>query len=99
MLIESQSFDQQSDRVLQLDEARWQHYVALKQFFTELTLPMELGAVYAQFKADHELNPVVELKVVDHFPDHLAKSAYRIIHNHLGDAHPFLSCIESPEGI
>lgn len=99
MLIESQSFDQHSDQLLQLDDARWQHYVALKKFFTEFSLPNELGAVYALFKADHELNPVVELKVVDQFPDHLAKSAYRIIHRHLGDAHPFMSCISSPEGI
>ena len=99
MLIDSQSYDQQNDEMLRLDETRWQHYVALKRFLTEFSLPLELGAVYAKFKADHEQNPVVELKVVDQFPDHLAKSAYRLIHRQLGESHPFLKFIESPEGI
>lgn len=99
MLIDSQSYDLHSDDLMHMDDARWQHYVALKQFFTDFSLSNEMGAVYAYFRADHNLNPVVELKVVDQFPDHLAKSVYRAIHNHLGEAHPLLRFIESPEGI
>ena len=99
MLIDSQAYDQHSDKLLQLDDARWQHYVALKRFFTDFSLPLEWGAVYASIRADHELNPVAELKVVDQFPDHLAKSVYLAIHKQLGESHPLLRFIESPEGI
>lgn len=97
MLIDSHSFDARSHEFSHDEDDRWQLYVALKGFFGDFVLPRELDAVYAQFSADNNVNPIVELKVVDQFPDHLAKSAYRLVHSTLGEGHPMLEFIKNPE--
>ena len=97
MLIYSHSFDARSHEFSHDEDDRWQLYVALKGFFGDFVLPRELDAVYAHFSADNDVNPIVELKVVDQFPDHLAKSAYRIVYDALGENHPMLEFIKNPE--
>lgn len=96
MLIDSSAFDRLLDEQEALDEIRWQKYVELKQFFAELTLPMEYGAVYALFTYDELTRPTVQLKVVEQFPKTLANEAYRMINERLGTDHPLLSFIEKP---
>lgn len=97
MLIDSHSFDARSHEFSHDEDDRWQLYVALKGFFGDFVLPRELDAVYAHFSADNDVNPIVELKVVDQFPDHLAKSAYRMVYDALGENHPMLEFIKNPE--
>lgn len=96
MLIDSSVFDQLLDAQQGLDEIRWQQYVELKQFFAELTLPVEYGAVYALLTYDELTRPTVQLKVVEQFPEKLAADAYRVINERLGTDHPLLSFIEKP---
>lgn len=98
MLIDSASFDSLMDDPNLLDEAQWQHYVALKRFFTDFSLPAGYEPVYAAICSANGTQPLVKLKVVEQFPNQLAKAAYRIIHSQLGEHHPLLAYIENPEG-
>jgi len=96
MLIDSSVFDQLLDAQQGLDETRWQQYVELKQFFADVTLPMEYGAVYTLFTYDELTRPTVQLKVVEQFSEMLSADAYRMINERLGTGHPLLPFIEKP---
>lgn len=79
------------------NDAQWEKFVGLKQFFSELQLPAGFEAVYAYIETEEDNTTQVELRVVTGFPPELANGAYRIILSHLGEGHPYLELIKLPE--
>ncbi|MBK9317581.1 MAG: hypothetical protein IPM91_01260 [Bacteroidetes bacterium] len=81
------------------NDAQWEKFVGLKNFFSEFQLPAGYEAVYAFIETAEDNTTHVELRVVTGFPPELANNAYKYILTHLGEGHPYVELIKLPGNV
>ncbi|MBK9400297.1 MAG: hypothetical protein IPN36_05370 [Bacteroidetes bacterium] len=78
------------------NDAQWEKFVGLKNFFSEFQLPAGYEAVYAYIETAEDNTTLVELRVVTGFPQELVNGAYKCILSHLGEGHSYVDLIKIP---
>ncbi len=81
------------------NDAQWEKFVGLKNFFSEIQLPAGYEAVYAYIETAEDNTTIVELCVVTGFPPSLVNGAYKYILSQLGEGHPYIELIKLPANV